>query len=89
MSGEQKLKEGDEIVQTVESTNAAELLFFSSGHQVYKSKATDFADGKARLFASIIACFPVRFERGIIYYGCVWHNDDSKLLDGYPSDPMG
>ncbi|MBO5852263.1 MAG: topoisomerase IV [Clostridia bacterium] len=54
MSGEQKLKEGDEIVQTVETTNAAELLFFSSGHQVYKSKAADFADTKASILGEFI-----------------------------------
>lgn len=54
MSGEQKLKEGDKIVQTVESTNAAELLFFSSGHQVYKAKAADFADGKASVLGDFI-----------------------------------
>ena len=47
MSGEQKLKEGDEITQTVESTNAEELLFFSNKSQVYKSRTAEFADGKA------------------------------------------
>ena len=46
MSGEQKLKEGDEITQTVESTNAEELLFFSNKSQVYKSRTAEFADGK-------------------------------------------
>ena len=59
MSGEQKLKEGDEIVQTVETTNAAELLFFSSAHQVYKSKAADFADGKASILGEYI---PAKLE---------------------------
>ncbi len=54
MSGEQKLKEGDEIVQTVETTNAAEILFFSSSQQVYKSKASDFADGKASVLGEFI-----------------------------------
>ncbi len=54
MSGEQKLKEGDEIVQTVETTNAVDLLFFSNKHQVYKSKAVDFADGKASIMGDYI-----------------------------------
>ncbi len=54
MSGEQKLKEGDEIVQTVDTTNAVDLLFFSNKHQVYKSKAIDFADGKASLMGDYI-----------------------------------
>ncbi|MBO5872785.1 MAG: topoisomerase IV [Clostridia bacterium] len=54
MSGEQKLKEGDEIVQTVETTNAADLLFFSNKHQVYKAKAADFADGKASVLGDYV-----------------------------------
>ncbi|MBQ6825718.1 MAG: topoisomerase IV [Clostridia bacterium] len=54
MSGEQKLKEGDEIVQTIESTNATELLFFSNKCQVYKTKTADLADGKASLMGEYI-----------------------------------
>ncbi len=54
MSGEQKLKEGDEITQTVDTTNASDLLFFSSKHQVYKAKAVDFGDGKASVLGDYI-----------------------------------
>ncbi len=54
MSGEQKLKEGDEITQIVESTNAAELLFFSNKCQVYKSHTADFSDGKASVLGEYI-----------------------------------
>ncbi len=54
MSGEQKLKEGDEITQIIESTNAHDLLFFSSKQQVYKSKTSEFADGKASLMGDYI-----------------------------------
>ena len=38
MSGEQKLKEGDEIAQQLEDTNSTDLLFFSDRCQVYKLK---------------------------------------------------
>ena len=55
MSGEQKLKDGDELTQTVESTNAAELLFFTSHCQVYKSRAADFADTKASVLGDYVA----------------------------------
>ncbi len=55
MSGEQKLKEGDELVQTVESTNAAELLFFTNKAQVYKCRVADFADGKASVLGDYVA----------------------------------
>ncbi len=54
MSGEQKLKEGDEITQTIESTNAADLLFFSNKCQVYKTKTTEFGDGKASVMGDYI-----------------------------------
>ena len=55
MSGEQKLKEGDEITQTVESTNAEELLFFTNKAQVYKSRTSDFSDGKASVLGDYVA----------------------------------
>ena len=44
MSSDQKLKDGDEIVQTFETRNVAELLFFTDQCQVYKSKASEFSD---------------------------------------------
>ena len=55
MSGEQKLKEGDEIAQTVETSNTAHLLFFTNQHQVYKSRASEFEDSKASLLGDFVA----------------------------------
>ncbi len=54
MSGEQKLKEGDEIVQTVETTTRAHLLFFTDKGQVYKSRAGEFDDTKASVLGDYI-----------------------------------
>lgn len=54
MSGAQKLKEGDEITQTVESDNASELLFFSDKAQVYKSRTAEFSDSKASVLGEYI-----------------------------------
>ena len=54
-SGEQKLKEGDEIVSTVETTNKAELLFFTNKCQVYKSRVNDFEMGKASVLGDFVA----------------------------------
>ncbi len=54
MSGEQKLKEGDQIVTTLESHNNVELLFFSNKQQVYKSSASDFDDTKASVMGDYI-----------------------------------
>ena len=55
MSGEQKVKEGDEISQIIEATNAHELLFFTNKQQVYKAKVSDFADGKASVLGDYVA----------------------------------
>ena len=55
MSGEQKLKDGDEVLFTCESTNSVELLFFTNHHQVYKSHAYDFGDSKASVLGDYVA----------------------------------
>ena len=47
MSGEQKFKEGDALRQSVETTKAAELLFFTDRRQVYKTRASEFGETKA------------------------------------------
>ena len=47
MSGEQKFKEGDALRQSFETTNAAELLFFTDRRQVYKTRASEFGETKA------------------------------------------
>lgn len=55
MSNVQKLKEGDEILLTVESSNNKELLFFTNKCQVYKSRVSEFADTKASVFGDYVA----------------------------------
>ena len=47
MSGEQKFKEGDSLAFSVESSNRAEILVFTDKFQCYKSRLSDFDDGKA------------------------------------------
>ncbi len=59
MSGEQKLKENDEIIETYDGSNRAELLFFTDKFQVYKAKACDFEDGKASVMGDYL---PVKLE---------------------------
>ena len=54
MGGEQKLKEGDEMVCAINSKNSAELLFFTDKCQVYKAKASDFEDTKASVLGDFI-----------------------------------
>ena len=47
MSGEQKFKEGDSLDFSLETTNKAEILAFTDKFQCYKSRLSDFDDGKA------------------------------------------
>ena len=49
MSGEQKFKEGDSLRFSRETTNKAEFLVFTDKFQCYKSRLSDFDDGKASL----------------------------------------
>ncbi|MDL2215679.1 DNA topoisomerase (ATP-hydrolyzing) subunit A [Ruminococcaceae bacterium OttesenSCG-928-N02] len=59
MSGEHKLKDGDEITQTVQTKNDAHLLFFTNKAQVYKTRAADFEDTKASVMGTFL---PARLE---------------------------
>ncbi len=79
MSGEQKLKENDVMVYEIETTNRAELLFFTDKANVYKAKASQFADSKASLLGDYIPA-TLKFEDGenvvgmvvtLDYSGCV------------------
>ena len=54
MSGEQKLKEGDEITQRIEAKNDDWLLFFTNQQQVYKCRAGDFEDTKASVMGDFV-----------------------------------
>lgn len=54
MSGEQKVKEGDEIISETECSNKDELLFFTNQNQVYKSRVDDFIDTKASVLGEYI-----------------------------------
>ena len=55
MSGAQKLKEDDVIIQSYEANNNDELLFFTNKCQVYKSSAADFEDTKASVLGDYVA----------------------------------
>ena len=63
MSGEQKLKDGDEIIQELEFTNNCDLLFFTDKCQVYKAQADDFAQTKASVLGDYVAA-KLGFDEG-------------------------
>ena len=54
MSGEQKFKEGDSLRLSVETSNKEELLVFTDQFQCYKTRLSDFEDGKASLLGDYL-----------------------------------
>lgn len=63
MSGEQKLKEGDQIIREASAENMWHLLFFTNKSQVYKARVCDFDDTKTSILGDYI---PVKlgFDEG-------------------------
>ena len=47
MADTQKYKDDDSLMQTLETSNKAEVMFFTDKQQVYKCRLYDFADTKA------------------------------------------
>lgn len=79
MSGEHKLKEGDYIVSTVETTNRSELLFFSDKYQVYKSKTSAFKNTKASELGIYIPA-QLGFDEGESFRSMIVTNDYSGYV---------
>lgn len=79
MSGEHKLKEGDYIVSTVETTNRSELLFFSDKYQVYKSKTSAFKNTKASELGVYIPA-QLGFDEGESFRSMIVTNDYSGYV---------
>lgn len=79
MSGDQKLKEGDYIIDSVETTNRSELLFFSDKAQVYKSKTSLFKNTKASELGVYIPA-QLGFDDGESFRSMIVTNDYSGYL---------
>ena len=54
MSGEQKYKEDDGLRLSFEATNKAELLVFTDRCQVYKTRLSEFEDGRASALGTFL-----------------------------------
>ena len=55
MSQEHKLKDGDEVIWQMETTNKAEIVFFTNMQQAYKAHLYDFEDSKASVLGDYLA----------------------------------
>ena len=83
MSGEQKMKEGDTVVQQIETKNNAWLLFFTDHRQVYKCRVGDFADTKASVMGEFVAATLSMDEGEQPIYMAVTENYKGYMLFGY------
>ena len=54
MNAEQKFKDGDGLLQSFETTNSRELIFFTDRQQAYKCRASDFEDSKASVLGQYL-----------------------------------
>ncbi len=64
---EHKLKDGDEILQTIESTNKSEMIFFSNKCTAYKMRTYDLPDAKVSTMGEYLP-------------GILGLEDDEKIL---------
>ena len=54
MSNEQKFKDGDSLRQSIECSNAKEIIFLTNQCQAYKMKLSDFEDSKASVLGDYL-----------------------------------
>jgi DNA gyrase subunit A len=79
MANDQKLKEGDRMMAETESSNRAELLFFSDKASVYKSRASRFGNTKASDLGDYIPAV-LGFDNGEAFHTMVETMDYSGYL---------
>ncbi len=82
MNSEQKFKDGDGLRQSFETTNAAEIMFFTNKCQVYKCRVSDFDDTKASVLGDYLpsklsmdpeespmfACLPGDYSGALLFF---------------------
>lgn len=80
MSSEQKLKNGDEIIQTVPSFNNSDLIFFTNLGNVYKMSANEFSDTKASSMGEFICAKFGSKENEKFIYMCSTKNYSGFII---------
>lgn len=87
-TNDHKLKEDDEIVSAVETTNISELLFFTNKANVYKAKTHEFADTKVSLMGEYIPSV-LGFENDEkLLYTVVTKDYSGLMLFGFENGKM-
>ncbi len=68
MNSDQKLKDSDKIIIKQDTTNDADILFFTDKYQVYKAKVSDFQDMKASVLGEYIKARLLMDEKEAVIY---------------------
>lgn len=79
-TSEHKLRDDDEIILTVETTNKSELLFFSDMSNVYKMKTFDMPDCKVTSFGEYLPGILGLEENEKIVYTVVTKTFEGNML---------
>ncbi|PWM98583.1 MAG: topoisomerase IV [Massilioclostridium sp.] len=79
MSGEHKLKEDDQIITHIETTNNTDLLFFTNQAQVYKTNLSQFADTKASVMGDYVPA-KLNFDEEERIVGMAYTKDYSETM---------
>ncbi len=80
MGNNHKLKEGDEILSSFETTNNTDLLFFTNRCQVYKAKCNDFDECKASSLGDFVASKLKMDDGEVAVYMAVTKNYTGQML---------
>ena len=68
MNSDQKYKDGDGLSQSFETTNTAEIMFFTDKCQVYKTRLSEFDDAKASVLGDYLpAKLSMDSEESVVY----------------------
>ncbi len=80
-AGEHKLKDGDAIISTFETTNNSEILVLSDRQNAYKARLYEFEDGKSSTMGDYLPA-KLGFEdgEGIVFFTCVTEYTGSLLI---------
>jgi len=80
MNSEQKYKDGDGPHQSFETTNRAEVMFFTDRSQVYKCRVGDFDDAKASVLGDYLPAKLSMDEGESVVFACLPGDYSGALL---------
>ncbi|MBE7016085.1 MAG: topoisomerase IV [Ruminococcaceae bacterium] len=87
-TSEHKLKEGDEVIQEIETTNKSEVLFFTNKQTVYKSHLYDIPDSKVSSLGEYIPGILGMEDGEKVVYTVVTNDYSGMMLFAFANGKM-